>query len=147
MILSGWRDGSIIKALLLLQRSRVHFSASMSGGLQLPVLSYSGCWLPWMSCTHAHIHTHRHTYMHTHMQLKIKGIFKVYYFVLKFVSTMIEDSNLQLLYIPFPSFLFLPKGMKTRRPVSPYPVGRCMLMWTACVAHMFLLMRACAHRY
>lgn len=37
-----------------------------------------------------------------------------------------------------PSLLFPPKGVKTRRPVSPYPRGRYMLVWTACAVHMFL---------
>lgn len=71
-----------------------------------------------------------------------------------FVSIVLEilkyqDRELQLgaFYIPFPNLfllLFLPKGMKTKRPVSPYPDGRYMMMCTACVVHKFPLMYVCA---
>lgn len=61
-----------------------------------------------------------------------------------------ELLQLGVFYILFPNLfllLFLPKGMKTEGPVSPYPEGRYMIMCIVCVVHTFLLMYVCMCRH
>lgn len=66
--------------------------------------------------------------------------------VLEILKYQERELQLEVFYIPFPNLflLFLPKGMKREGPVSPYPDGRYMIMYTVCVVHVFLLTYVCS---